>query len=217
MNKETMTIHQALCELKVIDKRLSTVMTEFQPVTKKKTYEAVANGVKLEDWNERTKSTYQSILDLITRRTAIKSAVVKSNATTKVTVMDKEYVVAEVIELLQSGTSFCTELSNATIRRYNFVLGEIDKANSDIDKRADNHVAQLYGNGDKKNIAEDSKKARDEYIASQTVVLVDPLGIKDRVEKIVSFSDRFRIEADSALSTSNAITTITVEYETVKL
>lgn len=217
MTKEKMTIHQALCELKILDKRINTLMLQFTPVAKKKTYEVVADGVNLEDWTERAKSSYQSIIDLITRRTAIKSAVVQSNATTKVTVMDKEYTVAEIIELLKYGTTFCNDFSSLLSKKYSYTMKEIQLANADIDKRADAHVVQLYGNGDKKNVADDSKKARDEYISAQTVMIVDPLDIVGRVTKMQEFSDKFRVEADSALSTSNAITTIEVEYETKKI
>lgn len=217
MTNEKMTIHQALCELKILDKRINTFMLQFTPVAKKKTYEVVADGVNLEDWTERAKSSYQSIIDLITRRTAIKSAVVQSNATTKVTVMDKEYTVAEIIELLKYGTTFCNDFSSLLSKKYNYTMKEIQLANADIDKRADAHVVQLYGNGDKKNVADDSKKARDEYISAQTVMIVDPLDIVGRVTKMQEFSDKFRVEADSALSTSNAITTIEVEYETRKI
>lgn len=217
MTQEKMTVHQALCELKMLDKKITKIVPTLDVVSFKKTYETRVNGVELTDWSEKVKSDYQSLLDLITRRCAIKSAVVKSNATTTVKIMGEEYVVAEVIELLNGKMDFLHMLTSRMSAAYTYTMNIIAKQNADLEKRADIHVTNLYGNGDKKNVADDSKKAWDEYVKAQAVVLVDPIGVQERIGKIDSFSDKFRVEADSALSTSNAITVIDVEYETVKI
>jgi molybdopterin synthase catalytic subunit len=49
-----------------------------------------------------SKADYQSINDLITRRNRLKSAIILSNATTKVKIGDTVLTVAEVIERKQS-------------------------------------------------------------------------------------------------------------------
>lgn len=217
MIKETMTVHKALCELKILDSKIPKMIKNLTCVGNKRRSSTQVNGTPVEDFSDTLVSYYQSILDTVTRRTAIKKAVVVSNATTTVTIMGNTYTVAEVIELLKTSTDFCNSISAKMSTTYNYVTTLIEQENRNVETKADAHVVSLYQNGDKKNVSDEAKKAREDYISAQAMVIVDPLDVKKRLEALSNFEDAFRIEADSALSTSNAITMVDVEYETVKI
>ena len=50
------------------------------------------------------------------------------------------------------------------------------------------------------------------YIKANTMTLLDPLGIEAKIEELDDMINTFLPEVDAALSVSNAVTTITVEY-----
>ena len=81
-----------------------------------------------------------------------------------------------------------------------------------LEMRADEYIKSLYGNTDMKNASEDIKKTRADFIAAQTFEIVDPIGIKAEMERLDKEINGFMVDIDSALSVSNALTEITVEY-----
>ena len=102
MNKEKMTIHRALAELKTIDSRIEKAISETRFCRSNKHSNEKINGKSIDDYIAETKSAYESINDLIRRRNAMKRAVVLSNAITNVTVGDEVMTVAEAIEAFKS-------------------------------------------------------------------------------------------------------------------
>ena len=86
MTRETMTIHKALSELKVLDARIETAInTPVYCCAKKHSTDKVA-GTDVTQIEKNIRSYYDKAVDLINRRKAIKRAVVLSNAVTKVSV-----------------------------------------------------------------------------------------------------------------------------------
>ena len=82
----------------------------------------------------------------------------------------------------------------------------------ELEKRAENHIQGLYGTKDVKVASEEITAAKNAFIKSQTYDLIDPIDIADKIEKLEEKISSFKSEIDSILSTSNAITTIEVEY-----
>ena len=103
MTTETMNIHQALVELKTLNKRIESAIREGEWVVANKHSNGKIGGIDLKDFVEEVKSRYQKVTDLIARAEAIKRAVVNSNAITKVTIAGKEYTVAEAIDMKNNG------------------------------------------------------------------------------------------------------------------
>ena len=81
-----MSIHRALAEIKMLDKRIERSIHNCAFVgMKKKSASNVHNSTLTKDaYQEGVKADYQSVKDLINRRTNIKRLVVLSNATTSV-------------------------------------------------------------------------------------------------------------------------------------
>ena len=202
MTTETMTIHKALCELKTLDSRIKKAIEGSVFVFANKHSNSKVSGKTISAYSDEVKSAYQSACDLIARRDAIKRAVTLSNATTKVTIGGQEYTIAEAIEMKNHGIPMQQKL-----------LDKLDENNGEyLEMRADEYVKSLYGSVDMKGASEEVKKVRADFIAAQTMELVDPINIDAEMKRLEETISGFTVEIDAALSVSNALTEITVEY-----
>lgn len=213
MTRETMTIHKALSELKVLDARIETAInTPVYCCAKKHSADKVA-GTDVVQIEKNIRSYYDKAVDLINRRKAIKRAVVLSNAVTKVSVCGVEYTVAEAIEMKNHGIEFEQRLSSAMKRDYTKAQATISKENENgLEERADQYVTAIYGQKDSKTNAADIEKVRNDFITSNQFELVDPIGVLEKIDDIDKITSGFLAEVDSQLSVSNALTEITIEY-----
>ena len=213
MTTEKMSVHKALCELKTLDSRIQKSIQQAVFVFANKHANTKISGVPVGEYSAEVKAAYQSVKDLIARRDAIKRAVTLSNAAVKVVIGGKEYTVAEAIEMKNHGISHLQlllrklETDNQRARR------ESDNNNGEaLEDRADEYVKSLYGNVDMKGASEEIKKVRADFIAAQTMEIVDPIGIRAEMERLEKEINVFTVEIDSALSVSNALTELTIEY-----
>ena len=186
MTTETMTIHKALIELKTLDDRINKAIVASKYVTTNKHSNKKFLGITVEEYGARMKSNYQKVTDLIQRRNAIKKAVVYSNATTKVTIGAVEYTVAEAIEMKNHGMEYKISLVEQMCRDYATAKRDIENNNgSKLEEKADNYIANLYGNSDMKNLSEEVQKVRNDFITAQTYELLDPINIEKAIEELI--------------------------------
>lgn len=213
MTKETMTVHKALCELKTLDARIKKAIESGIYVFANKHSNTKVSGLSVSDYCAEIKSAYQSAVDLIARRDAIKRAVVLSNATTKVTVGGNEYTIAEAIEMKNHGISTQQTLLNKLKNDSRQARREADENNGErLEMRADEYIRSLYANADMKNLSDEVKKMRADFLTSQVMEIVDPIKVADEIERLETLINTFMVEIDAALSVSNALTEIAVEY-----
>lgn len=213
MTTETMTIHKALCELKTLDDRIKKAITSISFTYANKHSNQAVDGVPISEFNSRIKEGYQSVSDLMKRRDALKRAVVLSNAKTEVTVGGRVFTVAEAIEIKNHGIPLKKFLLTSMSESYDVSQSFARKYNGEsLEARANEYVKTMYANADVKNLSEDMKRSREDFIAAQTVDIVDPLNVTDKMKKLEAEISAFEVDIDSALSTSNALTTITIEY-----
>lgn len=213
MTTETMNIHQALVELKTLNKRIESAIREGEWVVANKHSNGKIGGIDLKDFVEEVKSRYQKVTDLIARAEAIKRAVVNSNAITKVTIAGKEYTVAEAIDMKNNGIERLRILVRRLNHDYTLAKGTADHANgTELERRADDYVRTMIGNTDVKGMTDEIKRLRDEFIKAQTVELIDPIDALKQMEQLNDQINSFEMNVDSALSVSNALTTIEVSY-----
>lgn len=212
MAQEKMTVHKALCELKTLDARI-TKGTQRAFVFTNKHSNTKIGGTDLKAYCSEIVDAYKSATDLMARRDAIKRAVTMSNAVTTVTIGGVTYTVAEAIEMKNHGIPMRQALLNKLTSDLQRARIEAEKANGDaLSRRADEYVIALYGNADMKNASDDIKKTRDEFIASQTVEVVDPIKATSEVQRLDDEISAFTTEIDSALSVSNALTELDISY-----
>lgn len=210
-----MTVHQALSELKVLDARIRKEMRELAFVTPNKHGNAKISGIPVKEYVDNTKAKYDSVRTLINRRNAIKQAVTNSNASTKVKIGEDEYTVAEAIDMKNYGMDYWKMMLSNMETHYEVAKSRADAENGErLDRRADAHIQSMYEGADMKNLSDEIRKAREDFIKSQTVEIIDPIGVVKEMDKLRDYIDRFVVNVDSALSISNALTSFTVEYET---
>lgn len=212
MTTEKMNVHQALCEIKMLDKRINSETTNLRPVDITKTVAQMVGSQTVAKFKEEASAQYQKIVDLIKRRAAIKSAVVLSNATKKVTINDKEYTIAEAIELKNHGLDGKRELRNRLAYLLQVAETNIIRITETNEMKGDNYIREVFGNKENKAGAAEIQAARENYMAGLAVELVDPIGIHDVIKELDDEIHKFEAEVDSALSTSNATTELIIEY-----
>ena len=217
MTKQTMTIHKALAELKVIDDRINKAIGDGVYVIANKHSNEKIGGKTINEFRENMKSSHQKVTDLINRRNAIKRAVVLSNAVTKIKVGNNEYTVAEAIEMKNHGMELKKGYLNMLTYQNNNAQNEINRNSGDaIEKRAEQYilsVIQAQPKESKMSVDSEAMKAlRKTYIENNTYDLIDPLNVAKLIEELSNEIDEFNTEVDAALSTSNALTVIEIEY-----
>lgn len=93
-------------------------------------------------------------------------------------------------------------------------IGVKDEQNNGdmLEMRADEYVKSLYGNVDMKGASDEIKKVRADFIAAQTMEIVDPINITTELTALEKEINDFVVEIDSALSVSNALTELEIAY-----
>lgn len=212
MTKEKMTIHEALSELKTLDSRISKKIKEFTPCVANRNNNYKVSGISREEFQNKAADDFKSICALINRRAAMKRAIAKSNAETKVTVCGKDYTVAEAIEMNNHGIELKEELLNRIVDTYGKAKRECDNANFTVASEAEDFVARMYNGGEKVGKDLNLQKEQDNYIEKNTWSVLQGIECLTEAEHLDTEINEFATKVNSALSVSNAITEIEIEY-----
>ena len=129
MIQEVMTVHKALCELKMLDKRINESIMSAEFCRANKHSNVKIDGGTIAEYEAAAVSKYQSTMDMIIRRDAIKRAVVASNAVTEVTIGGNRYTVADAVELRRHGLSYRRTLLQAMTLQLKRVRSTIEQKN----------------------------------------------------------------------------------------
>lgn len=204
-----MTVQKALTEIKMLDNRINRAIQNSvlggyivgkKPMTGYNTTDEIV---------QRAKSDYQSVTDLIKRRNQIKSKVVLSNATTEVTVAGKTMTRAEAIERKDS-ISFDQALLNKMKNVYSQLVNKVDAVNNEAKLRLDKQLEVLYGKDGKAKVDESADIVK-LFNESNEAKLIDPLNLKEQIEKLEKDIEDFLSEIDSTLVESNVMSTIEID------
>lgn len=214
MTTEKMTVHKALAELKLLDDRIEKAIAEGVYCVANKHSNDKIGGVPLDDYIKIMQGGYDKATDLINRQVAIKRAVTLSNTVTKVSVSAVEYTVAEAIWMKNHGMEFYKALMNVMQKHYNTAQAKINLENDggSLEERAEQYVTAIYGQKEGKTNTADIEKVRADFLTANQYELVDPLHVLDKIENLEKRINDFMSEVDAALSVSNALTEITIEY-----
>ncbi|WP_297419640.1 hypothetical protein [Clostridium sp.] len=203
------SIARALTELKTLDSRIQNKIggTNFIAGVKKSS-KKVNNIYTRDEFNTDVVANYQSIVDLIKRRKVIKSAIVNSNAITKVTIADIEYTVADAIERKNS-----IELDKTLLiqleSQYRNVITSVDRNNEAVEQNLQNLLTASVG-ADKK-ASNDTTLFAEAYRNQNSFEVVNPLKLQEKIEVLRKEIEDFETEVDVILTESNVITKIEIE------
>jgi hypothetical protein len=209
MEKQKMSIHRALAELKLIDYKISTAIGNYEPVGAMQKNKKV-NGIReLEEFKSNAISKTQKIEDLIERKRLIKSKIMHSNSKTTVSILNKKMTVADVIfyqEIIEKKKEYLTTLKSVKANVYK----SIEAHNAKVDQNALTLANNALGKPDIKITDASVQDIVKPYIENNKVDLVDPIKIEEKIEKLEEEISVFEAEVDAKLSESNAITMIEV-------
>lgn len=215
--KQTMSVTRALATLSSIGDQiaelpLKSTWIAVQIGTGAKAKESTGNTVA--DVTANIQSSFDTMKTLFTKRAALKSAVVLSNANTKVKVGGREMTVAEAIEL-KSGVAarkvLIAQMKQAQLK----AQASVETTNKALQAKLDDQILKMLG-GDTKSIKDVDATALEALAKPQRETseasLIDPGKLADTIKKMEGEITELETELDYTLSEINAKTEISVEY-----
>lgn len=152
------------------------------------------------------KANLQSVQSLIATRSALKSAIVKSNAVTKVTIAGVEMTVAEAIER-KSSITFEQNLLTTLRSQHGQAIALVERANVEVQKRSEALLTTALGRDLKASEAEIEAITKP-FEEKHKAALVDANSLETAIADLAAKLDSFLLEVDFALSEVNAKTLI---------
>lgn len=209
MEKEKMLVTKALNELKLLDSRIKREIDNGGFVAAAKTAETkVAPSITKEAFEKSAKASYQSVLDLIERRSKIKAGIVASNAYTEVTINEETMTVAKAIEL-KTSIEYEMRLLRVLKRQFENAKAESGRQNLLLEERIDKYLEVMLGK-EGKTKKEDYPEMIEPIRTSGEYSLVDPLNIEEKITLLENRIEGFKSEVDAVLQVSNCVTWIEI-------
>jgi hypothetical protein len=204
---EKMTIHRALSELKLIDAKIEKAIQGIIPTGIYQKGKLVNGQQKEEDFSANANSCYDSALDLMKRKTAIKSAIVQSNGVAVVTVGGEVMTVADAINA-KVIMKFKKKLIETLQGRHRSVLAGFNQNNDMVRKNLQTILEHALGKDAVKAAKDDVDNISKPYLELNEFHLFDPLKVEDRIKGLEKEIGDFEADVDAVLSESNAVTFI---------
>lgn len=202
MSSTTISITQALAELKLLEKRINKSLdnVKWSDVSSKN------NAVDELQLKRVAESEYQSYTDLLKRRDTMKRAIVMSNATTNVTVGKWSGSVAEAIEQ-KSNMEFKKKLL-ASMRRSLLLSQESYKRKeAELETRLDKLLSSELGKDIKTN-PDTIQALTVSFKETNKITHHDPLKLVEKIKSLEEEIEDFETNINWKLSESNGKTTV---------
>ncbi|MFK5707626.1 hypothetical protein [Lysinibacillus boronitolerans] len=204
-----LSIHRALTELKMLTLRIEAATNEVSAVVANRKSNRKINGVDIPEYEKQMQASYDKVVGLISYRNNIKALVVQSNANTKVLVGKEEMTVAEAIERKQS-IQYEKNLLEVIQHQHRLAINTVAKENDALPAKLETYLINILGNKDKQS-PEEVKLHTETFMKRNEFEIIDPLNIKQQIEKLSNRIEEFESEVDAVLSESNATTFIEVQ------
>jgi len=210
MKTEEMSVHRALAELKNIDSRIKNEISRAVFAGGKRKISETIQNVTSDVFKSRSKSYLQTITDLSNRRNAIKSALVLSNANTKVNIAGNEMTVAEAIDKKNTVDIQKTLIQKLKATHAGVHL-KVTQFNETLSEEALAYFKQITENKDKLN--ENAFKAvLGAYKEEREQEIIEGFDVYKTYTDMEDELENFLTNVDYILSESNTETKITIEY-----
>jgi len=232
MSTKKITVYQAMIDLKLMKKQLKDMMAELNdilhagsnPFNKKDTIMKIPfltiktkdgkelGGIDVADLEKSLQSNFDRYDHLIKNIEAYSAAIAQSNATTKVTVADVEYTVAEAIkrkELAQNRANFLSLVK----KQASFASYAIMTKNAEVETKWLETLNVITKNGELQLNEEFIEKQKQEFYDNNTYEILDPMNHVGKIDSMIDAHNAFVNEVDTVLTTSNVQTIIEFELE----
>jgi len=218
MATRTITLTEALSELKLLDKKIKKKQEELyygKPVvdyTIGKNQVTEINNITVNELKKHAQSTIDSLLRLIKNREILKSKIAQKNAETTVVIGGKEYTIVAAIERKRN-LSNEKEIIERLADTYNSILQKVQKINEKAREQVDKLIETKVGSDSKNTDPKVLDEMYNMFLANSQATLQDPYNVRELVEKMSEDIDNFEKEVDVKLSIVNAKTTIEIDFD----
>lgn len=204
---QKMTLHRVLSELKTLDKRINSGVSNLNVIGIKKGDKFIS-PVSEEEFTNNAKSEVESVEALIQRRFDLKRALIMANATNKVVIAGKEMTIAEAIDYKTVNTYKETEYKRLN-RLYQEALGKFETESRKNEEKLEQLILNATGKETSKADAATVESLTKSFNETNGIKFVDPIGLKQKLDSLREEIDSFQSEVDAVLSEANA--TVVVE------
>lgn len=209
-------ITQALDERDLLVKKINSKIERADFIDGKKRNEdkVIQQVITKEEFCKKAKASYQQIQDLIKRYQKIDEAIITSNAKTYIETKFGTFSVAVALSMRNrlremNTMDFETILRNKMEENYYEVLELKDLRNRRLEEDAEKMRLSILGkDGKYKN--DKPLSVVDAYISENTVELIDPLNILDKIETLKDKHTTLLSELETKIKISNATTFIEI-------
>ena len=209
-----MSLQRALDKLNLTEKKIAQAIHEL--MHKPDQLVAVVIGNKTvngykdnEEFETLAKARFQSVNDLIQYRDRLKQAIIQANANTEIMVAGEKMSIAAAIDR-RNAIQYRRELLEALRRSYQHAITRFEREDEKFREKLDKHLETLYGKEGKAK-AEENKEALKPFMDLNQPHFIDPLNLKEEIDKLQAYIDDFDSEIKFALSEANVRTEIEIE------
>ena len=200
----TMSVTQALSELKLLRSRIQSAITSSSFITLKKKRDLLDVGRFATEAN----ASYQSYNDLLNRYNKIKAAIVISNATTTVTIGDATYTVAEAVERKRS-IELEKDMLSIMRNQYSSAIAQHSAHTASEAARVERLLQSELSKDSKTNV-ETITQLTETFLAQNKAEVIDPLNLSEKIDTTTKRIEEFETKVDWVLSESNGKTQISI-------
>jgi hypothetical protein len=229
MAEVKLTVHRALALKKTTEERISNIISSGDMfIATRQGRKTTINGVPVEKVESDIRARYDKIQQLISNYLKLKKALLQSNAglngneqVRTVTVAGKEYTMAELIDASDNVygnkkhcRAFLPMLLMVLKTNYSDATRRVERAHEKVEQDIKDYLAKAAG-ADKALSSDDIKKRSEMFHEDGDMHLVDPLNLKEVIEKLEADIKEFRVDCDATMSEQNALTTVKVDLTNV--
>lgn len=211
---QQISVTRALVELKRFDDKIARAISEgtfiARTIGRDTNKKVVGTNDTIAAVEQKIQGSFDKVASLIKNRESIKSAIVLSNANTRVKILDRDVTVAEAIEL-KSTVAFRTKFLNTLRAQLTNERTQIDRATILLDQEIETSLNALYGAERTKIDTDTVKSVSDVKKSQKEQVLLDSGKIEQKIQEVENDILNLTSELDFVLSESNAKTMISVD------
>ena len=209
---ETLKMTQALDEKNFLKIKITTAITNFNPITVVRPKDTVYKNK--ETFEKDAKATYQSIVDQIDRYNRLSSAIIKANAEAIIEVKGITMSRAEAISLrtqLKSDDNLEQKLLSKMRHSSKEASSYLSEFQNQLDSIRDKYASNMIvSNGTKeKSLSDDDIEVINKLSANYVPEVIDPISLEDKITSYGDKYDNLLQELETAIKLSNATTDVT--------
>lgn len=205
-----MTLHKALGELKILESRITEAINKGVFIVPNKVTNEKIDGLEIKEYEDKIiRSSYNKVSDLIKRRKQIKDALTKANADITFEINGESFTIATALDrkhTIENEKRFLQRM----ISQYNAVVSQVNKTNESLEDLGLQEAQRFFENKENVDIKK-IQQLQSDYVNQRKLEAIDPLGLRDIIEKLDSELIDFEREIDYKLSELNATNFIEIE------